>query len=76
MRYVDLYWLIAPGFPLGRSDMRGLLVLCIDASAMMAIGGLWLAVYTWRLSIRMQLPMYDFDLEETGDEHAKQPAAA
>ncbi|HEV3022224.1 MAG TPA: hypothetical protein VGX76_07140, partial [Pirellulales bacterium] len=64
MRYVDLYWLIVPGFQSGESGPRGLTVHWLDVAAWAAIGGAWLAMFAWRLSARARLPIYDPDLKE------------
>jgi hypothetical protein len=76
MRYLDLYWLIMPGFEQGGSDRRGLTFHWVDLAALAAIGGAWLAVFSWRLSVRIRLPLYDPELTEAVDERSGQTAIA
>jgi hypothetical protein len=76
MRYVDLYWLAVPGFQRGSTESQGLTVYGLDLAALAAIGGAWLSVFAWRLSVRIRLPMYDPDLKEMVDERSKQPVVA
>lgn len=75
MRYADLHWLIVPGFERGRTDLRRLTFHWLDLAAWATIGGAWLAVFAWRLSARVRLPMYDPDLEESVDERPGHAAA-
>lgn len=67
MRYVDLYWLIVPGFQRGKSSSRELTFHWLDVAALAAIGGAWLVVFSWRLAAQARLPMYDPDSKETVD---------
>jgi hypothetical protein len=67
MRYVDLYWLIVPGFPHEESGPRGPMIHWLDLAAWAAIGGVWLAIFAWRLAARARLPIYDADLREAVD---------
>jgi hypothetical protein len=76
MRYADLYWLIAPGFERADSGPRGFTLHWLDLAALGAIGGAWLALFAWRLSARVQLPMYDPDLTEAVDERSGHAAVA
>ena len=76
MRYADLYWLIVPGFQRGKSDHHKITFHWLDLAALMAIGGAWLAVFSWRLSARVRLPMYDPDLKERVDERSGHAAVA
>jgi hypothetical protein len=76
MRYVDLYWLAVPGFQRSGTENQGLTVHGLDLVALAAIGGAWLSVFAWRLSVRIQLPMYDPVLKEAVDERSKQAAVA
>jgi hypothetical protein len=90
MRLVDLSWLIFPTFtaniswerqvaatshehwggPASIADLWPLLI------TFPAIGGCWIAFFSWRLSARLPFPVYEPDLiEEHRDELAK-PAAA
>jgi hypothetical protein len=76
MRYIDLYWLIVPGFERGESDVHELTFHWLDLAALGAIGGAWLAVFCWRLSARVRLPMYDPELTEAVDERSGHTAIA
>jgi hypothetical protein len=64
MRYVDLYWTIVPGFQQENTHDQGVTLPWFDLPALMLIGGLWLAVFSWRLSIRIRLPIHDPELTE------------
>ena len=64
MHYVDLYWIIVPGFQREHDNNQGILFLWLAPFAFLAIGGLWMTVFVWRLSIRMRLPIYDPQLAE------------
>ena len=74
MRYVDLYWMIVPGFQRGSASVHGFAFHWLDLAAVVAIGGLWLSVFTWQLSVRVRLPMYDPEFTEAVDERTS-PAA-
>jgi hypothetical protein len=76
MRYVDLYWLIVPGFQRGETGTHGLTFHWLDLAALAAIGGVWLAVFAWRLLVRVRLPIYDPEFMETVDERARRTAVA
>ena len=76
MRYLDLYWLIVPGFERAGSGVHGLTFHWLDLAALGAIGGAWLAVFSWRLSARVRLPMFDPDVTEVVDERSGQTAVA
>lgn len=76
MRYVDLYWLAVPGFQRGESGTGGLTYHWLDLAAMAAIGGAWLAIFAWRLAVRVKLPIYDPELREVIDERAHRAAVA
>jgi hypothetical protein len=76
MRYLDLYWLIVPGFEREGSGVHGLTFHWLDLAALGAIGGAWLAVFSWRLSARVRLPMFDPELTEAVDERSGQAAVA
>lgn len=70
MRWVDLYWTVVPAFSPAVFWVHWLhIVLPI------AIGGWWMAMFTWRLPARLQLPVFDIPAEEdTLDGVAHQPA--
>jgi hypothetical protein len=76
MRYVDLRWLIVPGFQHADTSARGLAFHWLDLAAMAAIGGAWLALFGWRLLARVKLPIYDPELVEVVDERTHRPAVA
>ena len=76
MRYVDLYWLVVPGFQHGESAGDGLAFHWLDLAAMAAIGGGWLALFGWRLLARVRLPIYDPELMEAVDEQTHRTAVA
>jgi hypothetical protein len=76
MRYVDLYWIIVPGFHRGSEGANGFTFHWLDLAAFVAIGGLWLSVFAWQLSIRIRLPMYDPDVTEAVDERTRPAAVA
>jgi hypothetical protein len=70
MRWVDLYWTVMPAFSPGVFTISWLHFV-----AFIAIGGWWLAMFTWRLTARMRLPVFDIPAEEdTLDDVAHQPA--
>ena len=58
MRYVDLYWLVAPDF---RQGVFG--VSWMDFVLPIGLGGLWLATFSWQLTRRPLLPVNDPHLE-------------
>lgn len=58
MRFIDLFWLIAPSFHAER-----LTVHWLDIVAPAGIGGLWLAYFVWQLKDRALLPLHDPRLE-------------
>src|SRR5205807_3490758 len=55
MRYVDLFWLIVPNFH-GHIQW---LDIATDAVTFIAIGGLWLGTFFYKLSQRAILPVND-----------------
>ena len=72
MRYVDLIWLVAPNFNEGRFHISWM-----DVVAPLAIGGLWLATFSWQLSKRPLMPLNDPQLPsvlEQIHEHHKSEA--
>jgi hypothetical protein len=58
LRVVDLYWLTAPAFS------ETVSVHWLDATALVSIGGLWLAAFLWQLERRPLLPVGDPYLKE------------
>jgi hypothetical protein len=75
MRYADLYWLIVPGFQRDASGAQRFMVDWLDLAALAAVGGAWLSVFAWRLSIRVGVPMYDPLNTEAMDERSANTAA-
>ncbi|WP_373651530.1 hypothetical protein [Schlesneria sp. DSM 10557] len=63
MRYVDLYWTVAPGFQQDEAGYRGLRVDWTSVVTWMALGGIWLTLFSWRLVERTSRPIYDPLLE-------------
>ena len=59
MRLVDLYWQVAPTF--SEDEVR---LHWMDFLTPVAIGGLWLAVFAWRLKDKPLVPIHDPDLAE------------
>ena len=59
MRFVDLYWLVAPDFRKGNFG-----VSWIDFLAPVGLGGIWLATFLWQLERRPLMPVGDPELEE------------
>jgi hypothetical protein len=54
MRLLDVFWMVRPPFSPG-----GPSVSWIDLATLVGIGGLWLAVFLWRLASQPVLPRYD-----------------
>jgi hypothetical protein len=50
MRWVDLWWLIMPGF------RQGFPLHPLDLVLSVGIGGIWLAAFVWRLQERPLVP--------------------
>lgn len=70
MRWVDLTWQVIPAF-----SPDAVRVSWLHFVTPIAIGGLWLTVFTWRLPARAALPEWEkSEEEETVDEFARQPA--
>ncbi|MEX2561472.1 MAG: hypothetical protein WD403_16225, partial [Pirellulales bacterium] len=59
MRLADVFWLVMPAF-----HPEGIRLHWLHVAAPVAIGGLWLAVFAWRLSARAELPVYGVQIEE------------
>ncbi len=59
MRYVDLYWLVAPGFRKGSFGLSWM-----DFAAPIGLGGIWLAYFLIQLEKRPLMPLKDPHLEE------------
>ena len=70
MRWIDLTWQVIPAF-----WPEGVRVSWLHFVTPVAIGGLWLSVFTWRLPHRAALPEWEsVEEEDRGDELARQPA--
>jgi hypothetical protein len=70
MRWVDLTWQVVPA---SRPERVG--VSWLHFVTPVAIGGLWLSVFAWRLPARAALPEWEsVEEEDRGDEFARQPA--
>lgn len=54
MRFVDLYWLIAPTFRKSPLELRWL-----DLSTVAGIGGIWISLFIWQFRRRPLLPQGD-----------------
>ena len=65
MRIVDVIWLIEPTFSGGRFHLSWM-----DILAPVAMGGLWLAVFSWQLQKRSLVPINDPQLEQALAAHA------
>jgi len=59
MRFVDLYWMVAPDFSKQRFT-----VSWMDFLMPVALGGIWLATFLWQLERRPLIPLGDPHLEE------------
>lgn len=59
MRLVDLFWLIAPAF-----HPDGLRLHWLDGVMVIALGGLWLAVFAWQLAGKPLMPSHDPRFQE------------
>ncbi|MFN7999099.1 MAG: hypothetical protein U0Q18_36090 [Bryobacteraceae bacterium] len=59
MRFVDLYWVVAPDFRKGHFG-----VSWMDFLAPIGLGGIWVAAFLWQLEKRPLMPLADPHLEE------------
>jgi hypothetical protein len=59
MRFVDAVWLIEPAF-----NQEHFHLSWMDAVAPIAMGGLWLAAFSWQLEKRALMPINDPQLEQ------------
>jgi len=62
MRWIDLYWLIAPAFSPGRLQIHWL-----DLTLLVGIGGVWLYLFARKLGAWPLLPVNDPRLAEALD---------
>ena len=58
MRFVDLLWMLAPAF-------HHRMWILMDVAALVGLGGLWLAFFTWQLGKRPLIPINDPQFEST-----------
>jgi hypothetical protein len=65
MRIVDVIWLVEPTF--NREHFH---LSWMDAVAPLAMGGLWLAMFSWQLQKRLLMPINDPQLEQALSVHA------
>jgi hypothetical protein len=59
MRFVDLYWMVAPDF-----HQEQFTVSWMDFLMPIGLGGVWLALFLWQLAWRPLMPIGDPHLEE------------
>lgn len=59
MRLVDNFWMVEPQFHKANMSSLGLSAILLDIAAPVAIGGIWLAAFAYRLSQRPLLPVND-----------------
>lgn len=59
MRWVDVYWLLAPAWSQGHLSLH-----LLDLAAFLAVGGVWLSVFAWQVGTRPLLPLGEPLLEE------------
>jgi hypothetical protein len=59
MRFVDLFWIVMPGF-----RMSGFSLNWLNVSVPLALGGLWIAVFLWQLGKGPLLPLGAPNLED------------
>jgi hypothetical protein len=59
MRVVDIYWLVAPDFLKGAFGFNWM-----DVTALVGLGGIWLAYFLYQLEKRTLMPLHDPHLEE------------
>src|SRR5271157_1140923 len=59
MRFVDIYWQVAPDFPKGAPHFTWM-----DITAPIGLAGIWLAYFLYQLEKRPLMPLHDPHLEE------------
>lgn len=59
MRFVDLFWIVMPGF-----RMSGFSLNWLNISVPLALGGLWIAAFLWQLGKGPLLPLRAPNLED------------
>jgi hypothetical protein len=70
MRWVDTYWQVMPAF-----SPEGLAFHWLDLVLPLALGGLWTAVYLWRLERTAPPPLPEPEMHEVKKHGREQPAA-
>jgi peptidoglycan/LPS O-acetylase OafA/YrhL len=60
MHWVDLWWFVVPAF-----RPTGVYLHWMDLATLVGIGGIWVAVFIWRLNRQALLPRHDPGLEAT-----------
>jgi hypothetical protein len=58
MHLVDVFWIVMPAFYRAGPDLHWL-----DIGALLAVGGIWMAVFVWQLKGRSLLPVQDLSLQ-------------
>jgi hypothetical protein len=64
MRYVDLFWIVAPTF-----SRTGIRIHWLDFATLFALGGIWVSAYAVFLKKRPLLPRYDARIQERPEEN-------
>lgn len=64
VRYVNLLWMIVPGLMEHSREPRLWTSLWLAPAVWAAIGGVWLALFARRLSVRVVIPIFDPKLTE------------
>ena len=67
MRFIDVYWLVAPAHYGDHFQFSWITIF-----AFLAIGGLWLAVFLWQLKGQTIIPIHETWVEEAIREGALQ----
>jgi len=63
-RSIDLFWLLAPSFQGHGGHGGGLSLHWLDFSALVGIGGAWVALFAWQLKGRPLLPLGEPSIRE------------
>lgn len=71
MRYVDIYWMVKPAFQGSSNATFSASLHWLDLVAWAAIGGAWIALFAWRLSMRLSVPVLAPELMEVVHEPAR-----
>lgn len=73
MRYIELYWLIVPGFEERRPALS---FHWLDPVAFLALGGAWVTLFFWRLNRYARIPIDHPELKDTLHERGHKPVIA